>query len=189
MTPQGDSWISPIDYVNAWGPFLYSSSLLDGHERDQVQQSANVVANLVKKGQWANATSAWGTVENQACSHRLCPPVLLIPLPLSHTHMHIYHSPQITSLTDDVSFYNILRHHTDGDEAAVAALAASSDTQAAQRLFADPRGRALAQRHLASLHAQSLSQLMNGPVRTKLGVRDRPPPLPPSPPPRPPQRC
>lgn len=78
--------------------------------------------------------------------------------------------PQITSLTDDVSFYNILRHHDSGDEAAVAALAASVGTRAARQMFADPRGRALAQRHLAGLHAQSLSQLMNGAVRDKLKV-------------------
>lgn len=34
----GDSWISPIDYVLAWGPLLKSYSLVDTMETDAIQK-------------------------------------------------------------------------------------------------------------------------------------------------------
>lgn len=34
----GDSWISPVDYVLAWGPLLQSYSLVDRVETDAIQK-------------------------------------------------------------------------------------------------------------------------------------------------------
>lgn len=57
----------------------------------------------------------------------------------------------ITTMTDDVSFYNILVHHDDGNEVSAPHLAAMP-------------------RHLRALHTQSLNSLMNGPIRQKLKI-------------------
>ncbi|KAM4664841.1 retinoid-inducible serine carboxypeptidase [Discoglossus pictus] len=75
----GDSWISPIDSVLTWGPYLYSISLLDEGGLADVQQSANEVLEAMKQGQYERATELWSQTEDV-----------------------------IEENTDGVSFYNIL---------------------------------------------------------------------------------
>ncbi|XP_053309002.1 retinoid-inducible serine carboxypeptidase [Spea bombifrons] len=75
----GDSWISPIDSVLSWGPYLYSISLLDEQGLKRVQESANDVQNAINKGQYELATDLWSKAENV-----------------------------IEENTDNVNFYNIL---------------------------------------------------------------------------------
>ncbi|XP_053563329.1 retinoid-inducible serine carboxypeptidase [Bombina bombina] len=78
-TALGDSWISPIDSVLTWGPYLYSISLLDEGGLAEVQKSANEVLGAMKQGQYVRATELWSEAEDV-----------------------------IEDNTDGVSFYNIL---------------------------------------------------------------------------------
>jgi len=81
----GDSWISPMDYVNTWGPYLKALSLLDDKDLTRVNSQAQHCQNLVNSNQWTDATYCWGTMENL-----------------------------VESVTNDVSFYNVLkRSNTD----------------------------------------------------------------------------
>ncbi|XP_063816927.1 retinoid-inducible serine carboxypeptidase [Pseudophryne corroboree] len=60
----GDSWISPIDSVLSWGPYLYSISLLDEKGLKEVQSSANAVQDALNKGQFDQATELWSQTED-----------------------------------------------------------------------------------------------------------------------------
>ncbi|XP_046553746.1 retinoid-inducible serine carboxypeptidase-like [Haliotis rubra] len=60
----GDSWISPIDSVLAWGPYLYTNSLVDQKGLAAVKKAAQETAVLVHQGQWVNATVQWGITED-----------------------------------------------------------------------------------------------------------------------------
>lgn len=75
----GDSWISPIDSVLSWGPYLYSMSLLDEQGLNKVQESAKEVQDAVNSGQYDRATELWGETESV-----------------------------VEEFTDNVNFYNIL---------------------------------------------------------------------------------
>ena len=57
----GDSWISPIDFVDTWAPFLRSLSVLDEHQK--ATNIDPIVANCdaaVTAGRWADARNYWG---------------------------------------------------------------------------------------------------------------------------------
>ncbi|KAG7221979.1 hypothetical protein INR49_028262, partial [Caranx melampygus] len=95
----GDSWISPLDSVMTWGPYLYTTSLLDDFGLADVNSAA---------------------AEN----------------------------------TNGVNFYNILTQEPDEG-----VHSAGEDFIALQT-----------RRHIRPLHSQSLSELMNGPIRKKLGI-------------------
>ncbi|KAM9296628.1 retinoid-inducible serine carboxypeptidase [Gastrophryne carolinensis] len=60
----GDSWISPIDSVMTWGPYLYSMSLLDDNGLKAVQKAADAVQNAVDKEHFKEATDLWSMAEN-----------------------------------------------------------------------------------------------------------------------------
>uniref|UniRef100_A0A671M292 Carboxypeptidase n=1 Tax=Sinocyclocheilus anshuiensis TaxID=1608454 RepID=A0A671M292_9TELE len=97
----GDSWISPIDSVMTWGPYLYSTSLLDDNGLDEVTKAAKAVLEAVRQGQYQKATDLWSITEN---------------------------------VVEQIKPMDFSR------------------------------------RHIRPLHRQSLSELMNGPIRQKLGV-------------------
>ena len=78
----GDSWISPVDTVLTWGPYLYSLSLLDQMDLSQVNQIANATAQAFYSGDYEKSTELWGTLENV-----------------------------IESRTDNVNVYNVLQHN------------------------------------------------------------------------------
>ncbi|XP_036310063.1 retinoid-inducible serine carboxypeptidase isoform X1 [Pipistrellus kuhlii] len=59
----GDSWISPVDSVLSWGPYLYSISLLDDQGLAEVSQVAEQVLDAVDKGLYKEATQLWGKAE------------------------------------------------------------------------------------------------------------------------------
>uniref|UniRef100_A0A665U9U1 Carboxypeptidase n=1 Tax=Echeneis naucrates TaxID=173247 RepID=A0A665U9U1_ECHNA len=113
----GDSWISPLDSVMTWGPYLYTTSLLDDFGLANVSSAAEEVKRAVEQQQFQKATELWSMAETV-----------------------------VEQNTNGVNFYNIL-------------------TQ-------DPDRKSLLQtrRHIHPLHSQSLSQLMNGPIRKKLGI-------------------
>ncbi|KAJ8345401.1 hypothetical protein SKAU_G00295940 [Synaphobranchus kaupii] len=122
----GDSWISPMDSVITWGPYLYSTSLLDDYGLAEVTKAAEAVQRAVDQGLFQKATELWSITESV-----------------------------VEQNTNGVNFYNILT--ADPDERA---------NQTAGAGYLD----ALKRRHIQPLHRQSLSQLMNGPIRKKLGV-------------------
>uniref|UniRef100_A0A8C6DNT1 Carboxypeptidase n=1 Tax=Moschus moschiferus TaxID=68415 RepID=A0A8C6DNT1_MOSMO len=59
----GDSWISPIDSVLSWGPYLYSMSLLDDQGLAEVSKVAEEVLDALSKKLYQEATKLWGKAE------------------------------------------------------------------------------------------------------------------------------
>ncbi|XP_053299193.1 retinoid-inducible serine carboxypeptidase [Pleuronectes platessa] len=122
----GDSWISPLDSVMTWGPYLYTTSLLDDNGLAAVSSAAEMVKQAVEQQQFLKATELWSMTETV-----------------------------VEQYTNGVNFYNILTQ--DPDEKVRSSV--GEDFIALQ-----------ARRHIRPLHSQSLSQLMNGPIRKKLGI-------------------
>uniref|UniRef100_A0A8D0GM67 Carboxypeptidase n=1 Tax=Sphenodon punctatus TaxID=8508 RepID=A0A8D0GM67_SPHPU len=60
----GDSWISPLDSVLSWGPYLYSISLLDDQGLEEVTAAAKKVLDAVNKKQYKLATLLWSATED-----------------------------------------------------------------------------------------------------------------------------
>ncbi|KAK7507841.1 hypothetical protein BaRGS_00000806, partial [Batillaria attramentaria] len=60
----GDSWISPIDSVYSWGPYLYVNSLVDRTQLAQLNDTAKKVADLADAGKWKESTAEWGVLED-----------------------------------------------------------------------------------------------------------------------------
>uniref|UniRef100_A0A8C2WZE9 Serine carboxypeptidase 1 n=1 Tax=Cyclopterus lumpus TaxID=8103 RepID=A0A8C2WZE9_CYCLU len=125
----GDSWISPLDSVMTWGPYLYTTSLLDDHGLEEVSSAAEAVKQAVEQQQFQKATELWSVAETV-----------------------------VEQNTNGVNFYNILTQEPDERRASVA----GEDFVSLQ-----------ARRHVRPLHEQSLSELMNGPIRKKLGLIPR----------------
>jgi len=44
----GDSWIAPVDFSQAWLPYLKALSLLDGKEYDDMQRIVDSIKVLVQ---------------------------------------------------------------------------------------------------------------------------------------------
>ena len=59
----GDSWISPVDYVLAWAPFLKAWSLLEDKALTNVSQLALETQQAVGNGNLTGATALWAEVE------------------------------------------------------------------------------------------------------------------------------
>lgn len=60
----GDSWISGIDYVSTWAPFLRSTSLMsEGDKVTVVDPLVKLAEDAVFNGNWSAATNYWGAVE------------------------------------------------------------------------------------------------------------------------------
>jgi serine carboxypeptidase 1 len=78
----GDSWISPVDTVLTWGPYLYSFSLLDQTDLVQVNDLANQTAEAFYSGDYEKSTALWSDVETA-----------------------------IAERTDNVNVYNVLQHN------------------------------------------------------------------------------
>ncbi|XP_051168676.1 retinoid-inducible serine carboxypeptidase-like [Leptopilina boulardi] len=79
----GDSWISPIDSVMTWAPFLLETGMVDTEGYQQIMKSANKTKIAVEKGQWKLATQLWGVTEQV-----------------------------ILDMTNNIDFYNILYKST-----------------------------------------------------------------------------
>ncbi|TKR69490.1 hypothetical protein L596_021642 [Steinernema carpocapsae] len=103
----GDSWISAMDFVNTWGPYLHTMSYLDDAELTEVNAQANQCQKLCDSNKWSEATECWNDMENL-----------------------------VGELTDGVSWYNILkRGNTDNYSAAVLRANRMSKTNAKENLF------------------------------------------------------
>ncbi|XP_075879793.1 retinoid-inducible serine carboxypeptidase [Nelusetta ayraudi] len=121
----GDSWISPLDSVMTWAPYLYTTSLLDEAGLADVSSAAEAVRKAVEQEQFEKATQLWSVVETV-----------------------------VEQNTNGVNFYNILTQEPEEKHASLAQDHISLQVQ----------------RHIRRLHRQSLSQLMNGSIRKKLGI-------------------
>ncbi|XP_068587607.1 retinoid-inducible serine carboxypeptidase [Cebidichthys violaceus] len=122
----GDSWISPLDSVMTWGPYLYTTSLLDDYGLKDVSSAAEAVKQAVEQQQFKKATELWSVTETV-----------------------------VEQNTNGVNFYNILTQEPDERRAS----AAGEDFISLQT-----------RRHIRRFYGQSLSELMNGPIRKKLGI-------------------
>ncbi|XP_037796066.1 retinoid-inducible serine carboxypeptidase-like isoform X1 [Penaeus monodon] len=80
----GDSWVSPVDAVLSWGPYLHSVSLVDSIGLKKVNSKAQEVANAVKAEKMGDATKLWSETEDV-----------------------------VENVTNGVNFYNILNHDKD----------------------------------------------------------------------------
>ena len=78
----GDSWISPVDSVISWAPYLYQYNLLDMKDSQSVLNVAEETALAVSQKRYLDATALWGETESV-----------------------------IDRLTDGVNVYNVLQHH------------------------------------------------------------------------------
>lgn len=58
-----DSWISPVDYVLSWAPYLYSFSLIDENSYAKIHKEALECKRLVDSGQYVSATRQWDYTE------------------------------------------------------------------------------------------------------------------------------
>ncbi|XP_066291918.1 retinoid-inducible serine carboxypeptidase-like isoform X1 [Branchiostoma lanceolatum] len=126
----GDSWISAMDYVNTWGPYLKATSLLDHVGLQAVQKSAGMTQAAVDQGRWKNATELWSRTEDV-----------------------------LEEFSNGVSFYNIL-----GDKVKFEVSGSKTPN------LGNPAIEKLYRRHVSPLHAPSLAELMNGPIKKYLGV-------------------
>ncbi|KAF7988459.1 hypothetical protein HCN44_001032 [Aphidius gifuensis] len=60
----GDSWISPIDSVISWAPFLLNTGMIDIRGYDLIQKSIEATKLAVEQERWQEATNLWGRTEN-----------------------------------------------------------------------------------------------------------------------------
>ncbi|XP_044258960.1 uncharacterized protein LOC123007630 [Tribolium madens] len=59
----GDPWISPIDSVLSWGPYLLNVGAVDQNEYEKVQAKAEETKAAIEAGKYAEATDLWGQAE------------------------------------------------------------------------------------------------------------------------------
>uniref|UniRef100_A0A914XST3 Serine carboxypeptidase n=1 Tax=Panagrolaimus superbus TaxID=310955 RepID=A0A914XST3_9BILA len=60
----GDSWISPMDFVNTWPEYLYSLSFLDGKQLVEANAKAADCQQIVDAEQWHDASECFHEMEN-----------------------------------------------------------------------------------------------------------------------------
>lgn len=114
----GDSWISPMDFVNSWGPYLYTfvsqsppsfflppmTAASQSYLSDAGLQTFNALAGkcqgLVDSGQWTAASTCWDEAE-----------VLVgtVPSPNDLEGQSPEQCGWDVELTDEVSWYNVLK--------------------------------------------------------------------------------
>lgn len=59
----GDSWISPIDSMISWAPFLLNMGAVDQDGHDRVALATQLTENALNAGKYVNATQLWGYTE------------------------------------------------------------------------------------------------------------------------------
>ena len=77
----GASWISPVDFIMTWGPYLYQFNLLDQHSLKKIMVISRETVTAVKAEQYLKAISLLSKQQQL-----------------------------ILSLTNNVDFYNALKH-------------------------------------------------------------------------------
>ncbi|KOX69411.1 Retinoid-inducible serine carboxypeptidase [Melipona quadrifasciata] len=59
----GDAWISPIDSVMTWAPFLLATGMVDTAGYEKINEAALKTKNAVDTKQWTTATRLWSYTE------------------------------------------------------------------------------------------------------------------------------
>eukprot|EP00117_Sycon_ciliatum_P008908 scpid71330/ scgid11415/ Retinoid-inducible serine carboxypeptidase; Serine carboxypeptidase 1 len=77
----GDGWVSPIDSMAAWVPYLYTLSLINPAGVEKLNAIVNRTRVAMAKDEWTTATSLWSEMENV-----------------------------VGQLAADVDWYNVLKH-------------------------------------------------------------------------------
>ena len=149
----GDAWVSGVDSVDSWGPFLRSLDIVDDNGLAAIEVPTKACDAAVAAGNWQEAINQWGNAEGV-----------------------------IDSVSDGVDFYNILKHGSAGDilsSSAISARGSARAIRAARRmppsaLELAPAGvnretlQKLFARHVGFSLGDPLDALMNGPIREKL---------------------
>ncbi|XP_076623312.1 retinoid-inducible serine carboxypeptidase [Colletes latitarsis] len=60
----GDAWISPIDSVMTWAPFLLATGMVDTAGYNRIDKAAQLTQKAVLAGNWSIATILWSQTEN-----------------------------------------------------------------------------------------------------------------------------
>ncbi|XP_076286316.1 retinoid-inducible serine carboxypeptidase isoform X2 [Lasioglossum baleicum] len=60
----GDAWISPIDSVMTWAPFLLETGMVDTAGYRQIHEAANATKKAVDTKKWRESTNLWSYTEN-----------------------------------------------------------------------------------------------------------------------------
>ncbi|CAL7939973.1 unnamed protein product [Xylocopa violacea] len=61
----GDAWISPIDSVLSWAPFLLATGMVDTDGYEKVSKAAELTKKNVDSGNWNIATKMWSYTEGE----------------------------------------------------------------------------------------------------------------------------
>eukprot|EP00873_Tetraselmis_striata_P026182 jgi/Tetstr1/446446/TSEL_033988.t1 len=137
----GDSWISPVSFVLAWGPLLNDFSLLDSNDYETIAEAALDIQSSISRKEYPEASDGWAQLETL-----------------------------VEGLTDNVNFYNLLQHNVP-DIGAAGVPPALLQQWRSGGLMEGGGGAfaARVERHLAAYHNQGLSEFMNGEVKEALG--------------------
>uniref|UniRef100_A0AC35TQF7 Carboxypeptidase n=1 Tax=Rhabditophanes sp. KR3021 TaxID=114890 RepID=A0AC35TQF7_9BILA len=125
----GDSWISAMDFVNTWPDYLRALSFLDGKDYQQLKGQAQICDKLVKNNKWDQATDCWGDMENL-----------------------------VGNVTNDVSWYNILKRDSTDDWSILVSKPAQTPKEHLYNHYVQP------------LQADALADFMNVKARKKFGI-------------------
>lgn len=128
----GDSLISFEDITLSYGPYLFSFSLLDGKDYNDVQELANEVFNAASKGDFKTAMDLTDKGSNL-----------------------------IANVTDNVDVYYVLRHNVLDSVNTHSLIHKNTSRLSHDQMFAQ---------YIIRAHSDPLSELMNGPIRKKLGI-------------------
>ncbi|XP_049826421.1 retinoid-inducible serine carboxypeptidase [Aethina tumida] len=60
----GDSWISPIDSVLTWAPYLLNLGFIDQNGYNEIEKVANATREALNAGKYQEATNLWGETES-----------------------------------------------------------------------------------------------------------------------------
>lgn len=190
----GDSWINGASYVKTWGPLLRQWSLLDINQAASLQKVADACVEACDKGEWLNATALWGQVENVV--EEYTDNVDFYNMLLHNVDdderrrvlREVEGAEDGEAVARALSRGSILPPHmVAGQEASLRgahlATAARSLRSSAYRAGQDLSTYPLVEElggvenverllrwHVDAAHPLTLSQLMNGPIRTKLGI-------------------
>ena len=124
----GDSWISPMDSVLTWGPYLFSTSLVDEVGLSKINKSAEEANAAAQAGNWTESTALWSQTEDV-----------------------------VEVSAAGVNFYNILKWGADEE----VKRAFKNSKTPLEKLYS---------RHVKVHANDALDELMNGPIRKKLGI-------------------
>lgn len=149
-----DSWISPIDSMISWAPFLLNLGAVDHAGHDRIAMATQLTENALRADKWVDATSLWG-----------------------YTEMVVWET------THGIDFYNVL-FKTDFSEARRREFHANPSREYAcvcficmyHLVFGQSLSGAMF-RTLVKMDARDdadvkLEELMNGPVRAALQIPD-----------------